>query len=513
MMTCRTACLVAMVCALAPTGASALETGQIAINGEVSELADLANAIAAAAAGDRIELGSGTFGPVDIDREVTITGIDTGEGLPTIDGGTARTAITISADGVTLESLHVTTSRAEPHQFGIFQSYSEEGCIVVRGGGATIRDSFLDGCHFGVYVLDATAVTIADNSIEKNSFGGIFIRNSQHVEVTSNSLHSNGWGGIDVGTIVFPPGSAAAFRNLARDVVLSEDARAAEEVLAEYIDIRDNSVIGHKLGGIGIGYARNVAVVNNVVTDNGGVAMPQSFPPVSKSTSPGVEGYGIALNCAGYENLVEANTVTNNINIGILLDIVHDTRVAANEVTGSEHGIQLLGSYSNAIERNHVFGNSGTGIRIERGADTNPPSVANLVVGNDLVDNGENGFDTSGRDTAPPGANARVDGLPDDLTQANRWDDGTVGNRHGDFDEATDGFVDADGDGISEVAHPIPGGLAVDRFPLSEARVGALVTEARSAGSANPVANTAGVGLACPDPACDGAGPGECAGG
>src|SRR5690606_6556727 len=109
----------------------------------------------------------------------------------------------------------------------------------------------------------------------KNSFGGIFIRNSQQTEVTGNSLLSNGWGGIDVGTIVFPPGSAAAFRNLARDVVLSEDARAAEDVLSEDIAIRDNSVIGHKLGGIGIGFARNVAVVNNVVTDNGGVPMPQ----------------------------------------------------------------------------------------------------------------------------------------------------------------------------------------------------------------------------------------------
>ena len=175
------------------TPAMALESGQIAVNGAVSPHATLAEALAAAAAGDRIELGSGTWpGAIDIAVQVTLTGVDTGGGLPTIDGETSRTAITVSAQGVTLESLHVTTSGAKPHPFGLFQSLSEEGCIVVRANGATIRDSFLDGCHYGIYVVGAAEATIENNSIEKNTFGGIFIRNSQRVQVVGNSLHTNG---------------------------------------------------------------------------------------------------------------------------------------------------------------------------------------------------------------------------------------------------------------------------------------------------------------------------------
>lgn len=477
--------------------ALALENGQIAINGTVTPFAEITEALAAAAAGDGIEIGSGTYeGPLDIAKSVTLTGIDTGEGLPTIDGGTSRTAITVSGEGVTLESLHVTTSQAKRHPFGIFQSYSEEGCIVVRAAGATIRDSFLDGCHYGIYVVGATEATIADNSIEKNVFGGVFIRNSQRVKVTGNSLHSNGWGGIDVGTVVFPPGSVAAFRNIASDVVLSEETRSADEVISEYIDIRDNGVIGHQLGGIGIGYARNVAVVGNLVTDNGGVPLPEVFPPVSKSTSPGIEGYGIALNCAAYENLVEANTVANNINIGILLDGVRDILVAANKVTGSEHGIVLFGSYSNELLNNRVFNNSGAGIRIERGGAANPPSVANLVAGNDLVDNEVNAHDTSGSDTAPATGVTKLSGLPADLTQPNRWDDGAAGNRYSDFDEASEGFTDADGDGVSEAPHPIPGGLAADHHPLSAERAATYAVDA-STSDASTGAPVAVAALGC----------------
>ena len=57
---------------------------------------------------------------------------------------------------------------------------------------------------------------------------------------------------------------------------------------------------------------------------------------------------------------------------------------------------------------------------------------------------------------------------------ANRWDDGTYGNRYEDFDEVAEGFRDRDQDGIGEAAHKIPGGSSVDRHPLSEERIADL---------------------------------------
>ena len=181
------------------------------------------------------------------------------------------------------------------------------------------------------------------------------------------------YSGIDVGTVQIPPGTAEAWRKFAPDVVLTADPRYLDAAISQYIEIRDNSVVGHGLGGIGVGYARYVAVVNNVVTDNGGWSMPETYPPVATSTTPGVEGHGIALTCATNQDIVQGNTVTNNDNIGILLDGAYHVRVEANEVSGSEHGIALFGAYSNGILGNHVFDNTGTGIRIERGAPDNPP--------------------------------------------------------------------------------------------------------------------------------------------
>jgi hypothetical protein len=57
------------------------------------------------------------------------------------------------------------------------------------------------------------------------------------------------------------------------------------------------------------------------------------------------------------------------------------------------------------------------------------------------------------------------------LRSANRWDDGLQGNHHSDFDEESEGFLDADADGIGDGARPIPGGRAVDHFPLSQSNL------------------------------------------
>ena len=117
---------------------------------------------------------------------------------------------------------------------------------------------------------------------------------------------------------------------------------------------------------------------------------------------------------------------------------------------------------------NHDFG-----IRIERGAAVNQPPVGNLMVGNDLAGNDVDAYDTSGKDVAPPAGKGVAKGGPvaaADRAAPNRWNDETAGNRHSGFDETAEGFVDADGDGIGELPHPIPGGAAIDRLPLAAAR-------------------------------------------
>lgn len=72
--------------------------------------------------------------------------------------------------------------------------------------------------------------------------------------------------------------------------------------------------------------------------------------------------------------------------------------------------------------------------------------TGNLITGNLLIDN------------------FLGDALDDGT---NRWDNDTIGNRYGDFDEPAEGCADEDGDGICDVGREIPGGSNRDRFPLA----------------------------------------------
>src|SRR5690606_11823005 len=118
---------------------------------------------------------------------------------------------------------------------------------------------------------------------------------------------------------------------LAGDVVITEDSRPLAAVISEDIEIAGNTVARHGHGGIGIGYARRVTIADNKVTENGGAPLPKVMPPVALSvSSPNVRGFGIAINCDAYDNIVSANEVTRNVNDGILIDSSYANRIARN---------------------------------------------------------------------------------------------------------------------------------------------------------------------------------------
>ena len=462
-----------VLCSLAPQQAL---SGTIRNAGSAAEFSSLGEAIAAASPGDRLEIGSGRYeGALVIDKSLTLAGKDTGAGAPVIDGGGAPVAILLAAPGVTIEGVTVTSSGSPARPWGIFSAYAEEACILARGSaGHVIRDNVITGCHYGIYLLESHDTAIEGNTISGNRFGGVFIRNSHGDRVVSNTVDANGYEGIAVGTVSFPPGAEKAFRQIAGPWwTITTDTRPDTELMSHDIEIASNTVTGHGHGGISVGYARGIRIAANTVLRNGGAPVPKSFPEVSLSLSARVKGYGIALKCNSHENEVVDNEVRDNANAGILLDRSYANTIGRNAVTGSELGLLAIGSHSNTLEANAISGNSGFGILLERGASMLPPSVANLVVGNDLTDNGVNAYDTSGKDIAAargPVADQGPAGayLPKDLKAVNRWDDGAQGNHHSDFDEASEGFADADGNGVGEAAHQIPGGLAVDHFPLSE---------------------------------------------
>jgi parallel beta-helix repeat protein len=471
--------LAAVMAGFLPQTGQAAEpsAGTIKIVGSGRTFPNLRDAIAAAEPGATIEVSGGIHpGGITIDKSITLRGIDTG-GPPVIDGTGQRVVIALTGKRVTIDGFLIKGGGLQIHRKGTFASFSEEAGIVVRADEERIVNNRIEGCHYGIYLVGSHDTRIEKNTITGNHFGGIFINNSRRDKVLDNLIESNGESGISVGSLVFPEGSIAAFRRMVgEEIILTSETRPVPEVMSEDIEITGNKVSGHGHGGIGVGYARRIRINRNQVTKNGGEPLPKAHPPMALSTSSDkVRGFGIGINCDAYDNSVIANEVRNNTNIGILIDNSHRNRIADNDVSGSETGVQLYGAYSNRIEANHVHQNSAFGIRLERGNAANWSSIDNHLLGNNLEENGVNAFDESGADhqkhkaavskakeTAPP---------PVTTDSANYWDNGKTGNHYSDFDEPAEGFVDENADGIGEKPHPIPGGKSVDRYPLTASAV------------------------------------------
>ncbi len=123
---------------------------------------------------------------------------------------------------------------------------------------------------------------------------------------------------------------------------------------------------------------------------------------------------------------------------GILV-LADDCVIRDNDASNNYIAIHLVGCKNCTVQGNAASGNLEYGIRLDG-------CSGNLVFENEMIKNFlGNAFD---------------DGT-------NFWDDGTVGNRYGDFDEPAEGCIDADGEGLCDSGRDIPGGANRDRFPLA----------------------------------------------
>jgi parallel beta-helix repeat protein len=444
----------------------------------------LATAIGEAEAGDRIEIGSGSYaGSFEIARSINLAGIDTGAGLPVVDGKGQTVVLDIKADGVRVEGLRITSSGSPTRPWGFLTPYAEEACILVEGDSVHVTGNQITGCGQGIYLRNVSGGTISGNHVDANHIGGIFLLNSRDVKVEANAVIDNGYLGVTVQSFSFPKGIEYSYR--AAKLVgdwwhVTYETRDVTEILSQDNEISDNTISGHGQGGILVGFARRISALRNAVTENGGAPPSEiDIAYYGEAANPSGRGFGILLSCDAYDNKVADNQVTRNDNHGV--DVSYSLRnlIRANTVEGSDFGIRLEGSFGNRIEGNTVVGNNEFGLRIETGRVLDImtlPSIGNAIVHNDLRNPGVNAFDNSSGDNSAPGkawldvaALKQLPAYPTETTNA--WDDGSQGNHYSDFDEMAEGFVDQDNDGVGEAAHAIAGGSAVDHFPLLAERM------------------------------------------
>src|SRR5271157_6481047 len=132
-------------------------------------------AINAASPGDTILVYSGLYKEnVVVDRPISLMGMNTGSGLPVVDGSGGDSAINITADGVNLQGFNVT--------------HANKG-ISVSSNHSTIKDNIASGMSIscGIYLDYSSYNDLTDNIVTNVAEDNIQLYYSDYNNLTGNN--------------------------------------------------------------------------------------------------------------------------------------------------------------------------------------------------------------------------------------------------------------------------------------------------------------------------------------
>lgn len=316
-----------------------LAVGSPALAGEVHRPAggaDLQAVVDAAAPGDVIELGDGTWmGPVILARTVTLRAAAGSK--PVLDGGGEGTVLRVEGPDSRVERLTVRNSGDDLS--------GPDACIHLAktAVGAVIKDNHVVATGFGIWVHQVKGGEITGNRVVGAVEGhrsmrgnGIQLFDSEGLLVAHNDV-SGGRDGIYVSA-------------------------------TEHSQILDNRLSGTRYG-IHYMYSYDNTLRRNEARDNGS---------------------GIAL--MGSRRLtVTDNICTQNENHGLLLRDVQYTTVERNHLQANGEGLFLYSSTDNTLRDNRIVANT-VGAKVWAG------SKRNVVTGNIFAGNRRQVFYVSTQD-------------------------------------------------------------------------------------------------------------------
>ncbi|HYN44475.1 MAG TPA: NosD domain-containing protein, partial [Candidatus Limnocylindrales bacterium] len=140
-------------------------------------------AINDASPGNEIHVDSGTYPEnVNVNKKLILRGI----GMPVVDAGGSGSAITLSADGITLEGFTAKGASSNP-----------EAGINVKSNNNTLIGNNASNNDYGISLWYSDKNTLINNKANSNSFG-IFLNSSDFNSVIGNNISNSTNTGIDV---------------------------------------------------------------------------------------------------------------------------------------------------------------------------------------------------------------------------------------------------------------------------------------------------------------------------
>ena len=162
-------------------------------------------AIEAADPGDTIEVHSGTYYEnVDVTKQLILRGVGTGTGKPVVDADDSGSAITLSADGITLEGFTVTNSGSHWRDdagikvtsnnnniTGNDAINSEDGFFLSSSSNNTITGNTVTNSEDGIYLYYSSNNTITGNTVTNSNDGIYLYYSSNNNIITRNTVRDN----------------------------------------------------------------------------------------------------------------------------------------------------------------------------------------------------------------------------------------------------------------------------------------------------------------------------------
>ncbi len=328
-----------------------------------------------ATAGDSIYVDSGTYHEnVVVNKQLTLRGID----MPVVDACGGVSAVTLDADGITLDGFATTDS-------------GHAGEVVQA-----------DGVYAGIEVTSNNNI-ITNNTANNSDGNGIKLYHSRNNTLRNNLMSGNRynfvvWGKCyshfdnDIDTSNLVDDKPIYYFVDASGIVIDSASNAGTVycINCENITVKDLTLT-NSIRGIYFYSTDNSSVQNNHMSNNCyGILIDYSCGnTIANNIASNNHGHGIYLD-SSYSNTVVTNNASNN-KYGICLDYSSNNNVTGNTASNNKgYGIELHGSSTNNNTIiNNTASNNGDGIHIH---DNRISSRDNSITGNTVSNNRGDGI-------------------------------------------------------------------------------------------------------------------------
>ncbi|MFZ2410724.1 MAG: NosD domain-containing protein, partial [Candidatus Methanoperedens sp.] len=314
-------------------------------------------AINAASTGDNILVYSGIYTEqVAVNKQLILLGMDNGGGKPIVNAGGTGSAITLSADGITLDGfvatngtigINVVSNNNIIRNNYAFYNNGTDGTYVYGSAGGP------GGSGIGINLGQFSRNNNLTNNVVKYNYGG---NGAYSRDAPWGNGGAGGYGiGINLGT-------SSSNNNLMNNVVKNNvggKGGNADEPPSVLTDSNGGP------GGYGIGINLETSSNNNTITyndveDNTGVKGGDNYG-FGWFNGPGGKGIGISLGQSSTNNNLTSNVVKNNV--------------------GGNGGYAYFRGYGQ-----YTYGGNGVGISLESYSSKN--NLSNNIAVNNMGGNG-----------------------------------------------------------------------------------------------------------------------------